>query len=44
MTIVVPNRYTVDSNVLIYLFSDEATKADKRECVAESQSLLLTLR
>jgi predicted nucleic acid-binding protein len=46
MTIVVPNRFTVDSNVLIYLFSDEATKADKREarvCGRKSKPVINTL-
>ncbi|AET94970.1 twitching motility protein PilT (plasmid) [Burkholderia sp. SFA1] len=31
MTVAAPNRFAVDSNVIVYLFSNDAAKADKAE-------------
>jgi predicted nucleic acid-binding protein len=45
MTIVSPDRFAVDSNVLIYLFSDETTKADKADALVgggESKPVIST--
>ncbi|MFM0323377.1 PIN domain-containing protein [Caballeronia glebae] len=33
MTVAAPNRFAVDSNVIVYLFSNEAAKADKAEAL-----------
>lgn len=33
MTVAAPNRFAVDSNVIVYLFSNEIAKADKAEAL-----------
>ncbi|EKS71640.1 MULTISPECIES: PIN domain-containing protein [Caballeronia] len=36
MTVAAPTRFAVDSNILVYLFSDDAAKADRAEALVAS--------
>ncbi|MDR5740141.1 PIN domain-containing protein [Caballeronia sp. LZ016] len=38
MTVAAPTRFAVDSNVIVYLFSDDAAKADRAEALVAGRN------